>query len=70
MGQSVARLRDGVEKVDINLDYETYGKEGDADYAVDHNGEYQSSDYDDMEETKASNSIQTKVSILEYQVTS
>ena len=47
-------------------DYQTYGKEDDADYALDHNGEYQPSDYDDMEETRAGNSIREKVSLTEY----
>ena len=41
MGQLITRLTGGIEKRDINLDYETYGREGEADYAMDHNGEYQ-----------------------------
>ena len=49
MGQLVTRLTGGIEKTDINPDYETYG-DGDA-YAIDGNGYYQPSDYDDMEET-------------------
>ena len=41
MGQLITRFTGGIEKQDINLDYETYAREGDADYAMDHNGEYQ-----------------------------
>ena len=63
MGQSIGRLKSVIEKEEINLDYQTYGNEDDADYAMDHNGEYQPSDYDDMEETRAGNSISTKVSV-------
>ena len=48
MGQIITRPTGGLEKEDINLDYQTYG-EGDV-YAIDNNGEYQPSDYDDMEE--------------------
>ena len=51
MGQLITRLTGGIEKTDINLDYETYGIEGERDYATDRNGEYQPSDYDDMDET-------------------
>ena len=39
MGQLVTRITGGIEKRDINPDYQTYGGEGDADYAVDCNGE-------------------------------
>ena len=87
MGQLITRLTGGIEKRDVNLDYETYAREGDADYAVDRNGgyltselflpwynkeyipqgEYQPSDYDDMEETSGDNRIPTKVSVFEYQ---
>ena len=49
MGQLVTRLTGGIEKRDVNPNYETYG-DGDA-YAIDGNGYYQPSDYDDMEET-------------------
>ena len=52
MGQLIARPTGGIEKTDVNLEYQTYGIEGERDYAIDANGEYQPSDYDDMEETK------------------
>ena len=39
MGQSITG---GIEKEEINLDYQTYGREGDVDYVVDSNGEYHS----------------------------
>ena len=51
MGQLIARFTGGIEKADINLEYETYGVEGERDYAIDGNGEYQPSDYDEVEET-------------------
>ena len=41
MGQSISG---GIEKEEINLDYQTYGREGDVDYVMDNNGEYLSSD--------------------------
>ena len=50
MGQLIARLTGGIEKTDVNLDYQTYGVEGERDYAIDGNDEYDSH-YDDMEET-------------------
>ena len=37
MGQSISG---GIEKEEINLDYQTYGREGDVDYVMDINGEY------------------------------
>ena len=43
-------------KHDVNLDYQTYG-EGDV-YAIDNNGEYQPSDYDDME--KQNDGVRTR----------
>ena len=49
MGQLITRFTGGIEKTDINLDYQTYGIEGESDYAIDGNGEYDY-DYDDMEE--------------------
>ena len=49
MGQLVTRLTGGIEKTDVNPNYQTYG-DGDT-YAIDGNGYYQPSDYDDMEET-------------------
>ena len=39
MGQSISG---GIEKEEINLDYQTYGREGDVDYVMDINGEYHS----------------------------
>ena len=48
MGQIITWLTGGIEKRDINLDYQTYG-DGDA-YAIDANDEYQPSDYDEVEE--------------------
>ena len=36
-------------KEDINLDYETYGRNGDKDYVSDNNTEYDSM-YDDVED--------------------
>ena len=48
MGQIITRLSGGIEKRDINPDYQTYG-EGDT-YAIDGNVAYQPSDYDEVEE--------------------
>ena len=48
MGQLIARPRDGIEKTDINVDYQTYGIEGESDYAIDGNGEY-GYDYGELE---------------------
>ena len=48
LGQIITWLTGGIEKRDINLDYQTYG-DGDA-YAIDGNDEYQPSDYDEVEE--------------------
>ena len=56
MGQLITRLTGGIEKQDINLDYETYGIEGERDYATDRNGDYDY-DYDNMEETNKSQGI-------------
>ena len=50
MGQLFARPTGGIEKTDINLDYQTYAVEGERDYAIDGNDEYDSH-YDDMEGT-------------------
>ena len=55
MGQLNTTPKIKVEKTDINLDYQTYGREGDIDYAVDCNGEYQPSDYDEMYDTIGDN---------------
>ena len=48
MGQLITRFTGGIEKTDVNLDYQTYGVEGERDYATDRNGEYDGH-YDDME---------------------
>ena len=61
MGQLIARHTDRLEKQEVNPNYQTYGREGDTDYAVDYNGEYQPSDYDCMEEPHGGNSIRPKV---------
>ena len=50
MGQLYARLSGGIMKKDINVDYDTYGFEGERDYAIDNNCEYRPSDYDEMYE--------------------
>ena len=47
MGQLITRSTGRIEKKDTNPDYQTYG-DGDA-YATDTNGEYQPSDYDEVE---------------------
>ena len=47
MGQS--KSRPSVVKPDINPDYQTYGKEGDVDVAIDKNQDYQPSDYDEFD---------------------
>ena len=41
MGHLASKVSERVEKEDINPNYQTYGREGDADYAVDRNGLYQ-----------------------------
>ena len=46
MGQLITRSTGRVEKKDTNPDYQTYG-DGDA-FAIDANGEYQPSDYDEV----------------------
>ena len=48
MGQLVARPTGGIEKTDVNHDYQTYAVEGERDYAIDGNGEYEGH-YDDMD---------------------
>ena len=48
MGQLITRLTDGIEKTDINLDYQTYG-DGDP-CAIDANGEYKPSDNNEVED--------------------
>ena len=51
MGQLITRFTRGVEKRDINLEYQTPG-DGNA-YAIDGNDEYQPSDNDEVEERNA-----------------
>ena len=46
MGQLITRFTGGVEKRDINLEYQTPGNA----YAIDGNDEYQPSDNDEVEE--------------------
>merc|ERR1711971_464878 len=59
MGHLFSKVSEKVEKEDLNPNYQTYGREGDAVYAVDRNGEYQPSDYDYMEETSGDNKQET-----------
>ena len=68
MGQLISWLTGGLEKKDVNLNYETYGREGEADYAVDYNGEYQPSDYDYMEEPRGVNRIQSEVLVFIFKL--
>ena len=57
MGQANVWPSSRVEKIDINPDYVTYGREGDNDYAVDFNHSvYQPSDYDEMYYTSSDRS--------------
>ena len=53
MGQQMTRPIGRIEKKDVNEDYGR--EEGEHDYAIDENAEYQPSDYDDMKETWTSN---------------
>ena len=57
MGQLYTLLTGGIMKKDINVYYDTYGFEGERDYAVDGNGEYQPSDYDEVYDTNDHMSI-------------
>ena len=50
-----------VEKEEANPTYQTYGRRGEVDYAVDYNGDYQPSDYDEMYDTVGGRSIQPQV---------
>ena len=50
-----------VEKEEANPTYQTYGRRGEVDYAVDYNSDYQSSDYDEMYDTVGGGSIQPQV---------
>ena len=50
MGQLVTRPTGRDVKTNINPDYQTYGDENDVDYVEDFNGEYQASNYDEMDE--------------------
>ena len=58
MGQHNTRHKS--EKSDINPDYQTYARNGEVDYAVDSNGEYQPSDYDEMYDTSRDNSCKVR----------
>ena len=49
MGQSNTRPRSNIVKADINPEYQTYGKEGEVDVAIDKNQDYQPSDYDEFD---------------------
>jgi len=60
MGQRNTRL-ESKPKPESNPDYQTYGREGDVDYAVDHNFDlYQPSDYDEMYDTARDESNKSK----------
>ena len=58
MGQRIARPTGGIEKTDINYDYQTYGIESEYDYAIDGNDEYDCH-YDDVEGTSDRPSTQS-----------
>ena len=61
MGQRDTRLESKL-KPESNPDYQTYGRQGDVDYAVDQNFDlYQPSDYDEMYDTVEGRSIRFKV---------
>ena len=64
MGQLNTTPKIKVEKTDINLDYQTYGREGDIDNAVDYNGEYQPSDYDEMYDTIGDNRSEVSLTYI------
>ena len=56
MGQRNTRLESKL-KPESNPDYQTYGRQGDVDYAVDQNFDlYQPSDYDEMYDTTSDKS--------------
>ena len=50
-----------VEKEETNPTYQTYGRRGEVDFAVDYNGDYQPSDYDEMYDTVGGRSTRRKV---------
>ena len=61
MGQRNTRL-ESKPKPESNPDYQTYGREGDVDYAVDQNFDlYQPSDYDEMYDTSRENSCKVRL---------
>ena len=55
MGHLNSKSNKNIIKEDLNPEYQTYGKEGDVDYALDLNNDYQPSDYDEMYETSGYN---------------
>ena len=60
MGQLYTLLTGGIMKKNINVYYDTYGFEGEHDYATDGNGEYQPSDYDEIYDTNDHISIKRR----------
>ena len=61
MGQRNTRLESKL-KPESNPDYQTYGREGDVDYAVDQNFDlYQPSDYDEMYDTTSDRSNKVRL---------
>ena len=57
MGHSNSKSNKKIIKEEVNQKYQTYGKEGDVDYALDLNNDCQPSDYDELYETSGSSSI-------------
>ena len=55
MGNSSSKSNKKIIKEDVNQEYQTYGKEGDVDYARYLNNDYQPSDYDVMYEASGYN---------------
>ena len=55
MGHLNSKSNKKIIKEDVNQEYQTYGKEGDVDYALDLNNDYQPSDYDEMYEKSGYN---------------
>ena len=64
MSQLNARPKRRVEKTDTNPKYRACGRDGEVDYAVDHNQDYQPFDYDEIYDTSRENS--SKVRQLYY----
>ena len=61
IGQLNTKPEVRVEKEEANPTYQTYGRKGEVDYAIDYNGDYQPSDYDEMYDTVGGGSIRRKV---------